>query len=288
MFDKKEDKKEKVIEPQYYMSATNMPTLNYKVYYMKKTEKLLYALLGFVVGFLVGYLFYGGIGKDEFGDPTTITHILDVVIPSFVGLIAAKVFIPIRTAQIVNKRRRLLNVQFRDMLDSLNTSIGSGKNVPDSFASVYEDMKMQYEEGSFIVDELEIILSGIHNNIDIEVMLMDFGERSGIDDIKSFANVFQISYRKGGNLKEIIHNTHSILSDKMNIKEEIETVVTASKMEQNIMLIMPVIIVGMIKTMSPDFAGNFVKGAGLVSTTIAIVMFGVAYFIGKKILDIKI
>lgn len=288
MFGKKEDKKEKVIEPQYYMSATNMPTLNYKVYYMKKTEKLLYALLGFVVGFLVGYLFYGGIGKDEFGDPTTITHILDVVIPSFVGLIAAKVFIPIRTAQIVNKRRRLLNVQFRDMLDSLNTSIGSGKNVPDSFASVYEDMKMQYEEGSFIVDELEIILSGIHNNIDIEVMLMDFGERSGIDDIKSFANVFQISYRKGGNLKEIIHNTHSILSDKMNIKEEIETVVTASKMEQNIMLIMPVIIVGMIKTMSPDFAGNFVKGAGLVSTTIAIVMFGVAYFIGKKILDIKI
>lgn len=288
MFGKKEDKKEKVAEPQYYMSATNMPTLNYKVYYMKKTEKLAYAILAFVVGFAVGYLFYGGIGKDEFGEPTTITHILNIVIPSITGIVAAIVFIPVRTSQIITKRRRILNVQFRDMLDSLNTSIGSGKNVPDSFASVYEDMKMQYEEGSYIVDEIAIILSGIHNNIDIEVMLTDFAERSGIDDIKSFANVFQISYRKGGNLKEIIHNTHSILSDKMNIKEEIETVVTASKMEQNIMLFMPVIIVGMIKMMSPDFADNFVKGSGLASTTIAIGLFIAAYFIGKKILDIKI
>lgn len=288
MFEKKEGKKNKVAEPQYYMSATNMPTLNYKVYYMKKTEKLAYSILAFFVGFSVGYLFYGGIGKDEFGEPTTITYILNIAIPCVVGIVAAIVFIPVRTAQIINKRRKTLNIQFRDMLDSLNTSIGSGKNVPDSFASVYEDMKMQYEEGSFIVDELEIILSGIHNNIDIEILLSDFAERSGIDDIRSFANVFQISYRKGGNLKEIIHNTHSILSDKMNIKEEIETVVTASKMEQNIMLVMPVIIVGMIKMMSPDFADNFVKGSGLISTTVAIGLFIAAYFIGKKILDIKI
>ena len=63
---KKEEKEPP--EPQYYTSATNMPTLNYKVYYMSKVEKLLYSLLAFAVGAGVGYLFYGGMGKNEFGD----------------------------------------------------------------------------------------------------------------------------------------------------------------------------------------------------------------------------
>jgi len=48
-------------EPQYYMSATNMQMLNYKVYYMSKLEKILYFLLAFIVGAAVGYLFYGGV-----------------------------------------------------------------------------------------------------------------------------------------------------------------------------------------------------------------------------------
>ena len=283
---KKEEKEPP--EPQFYTSATNMPTLNYKVYYMSKVEKLLYSLLAFAVGAGVGYLFYGGMGKNEFGEATTTTYVLNTVISCIVGAIAAKLFIPIRTKQIIDKRRKQLSVQFRDMLDSLNTSLGSGKNVPDSFSTVYGDMKLQYEEGAFILNELEIILSGMQNNIAIEDMLYDFGTRSGIDDIKSFADVFKISYRKGGNMKDIIRNTHAILSDKMEIKEEIETTVSASKMEQKIVLVMPILIIGMVKVVSQEFAANFTTFAGIASTTVAIVLFIAAYFIGKKILDIKI
>lgn len=53
-------KKEKELEPQYYMSETNMPVLNYRVYYMGKLEKILTFLFAFAVGAAVGYLFYGG------------------------------------------------------------------------------------------------------------------------------------------------------------------------------------------------------------------------------------
>ena len=58
-------KKDKVIEPQYYVSATNMRTYNYKVYHMPVYEKILFFLLAFAVGAGIGYLFYGGIGKDH-------------------------------------------------------------------------------------------------------------------------------------------------------------------------------------------------------------------------------
>lgn len=281
-------KKNAIKEPEYYTSATNIPTLNYKVYYMTPMEKAVTFLIAFVAGALVGYLFYGGIGKDEFGQATTLTIVLNILIPTLVGTLAGKLFVPMRVKSIIEKRKKELSHQFRDMLDALTTSLNAGKNVTDAFFSVYGDLKIQYEEDTYILKELEVIISGIHNNIAIEDVLEDFGKRSDNDDIQSFANVFMISYRKGGNIKDIIRNTHEILSDKMEISEDIETLVTSNKMEQNIMILMPIALISIIKMMSPEFAANFVTTTGIISTTFSIAIFVAAYFIGKSVLDIKI
>lgn len=275
-------------EPQYYLSATNVPTYNYKVYYMKPMEKVLYFVLAFVVGAAVGYLFYGGIGKDEFGQATTLTHILDIVISSIVGIAAGIMYLPIRTKQILNKKRNDLKLQFRELLDALSTSLGSGKNVMDAFKSAYDDLSIIYSEEASIIQELSVIIDGIHNNVDVEKSLMDFGLRSGIEDIESFANVFETCYRKGGNIKDVIKNTQQIITEKMEVEMEIQTVVAASSNEQMIMTVLPIGLIAIIKMMSPEFAGNFVTPVGLIATTIAIVMFVAAYFVGKKILAIKI
>ena len=276
-------------EPQYYTSAvTNIPTLNYKVYYMSKKESVAYFVLAFIVGAAVGYLFYGGLAKDEFGQETLLTWILNVTISVAVGGVAGKLFLPVRTGQIIHKRRQQLSNQFRDMLDALTTSLGAGNNVTDSFRAAKEDLQMQYEEDAFILKELDVILKGMYNGVPIEEMLYDFGTRSGIDDIKSFAEVFKVSYRKGGNMKDIIRNTHAILNDKMEIREDIETVVTSNKTEQNMMIVMPIVLIAVIKGMSPEFAANFATVTGVISTTIAIGCFVAAYYIGKMILDIDI
>lgn len=276
------------MEPQYFLSATNIPTYNYKVYYMTVIEKTMYFLLAFAVGAAVGYLFYGGIGKDEFGEATKLTRILDITISSILGLVAGILFVPIRREQIIEKQIRTLKSQFRDMLEALTTNLSTGKNVMDSFLSVYEDLKVQYDEGAYILKELEVIISGMANNIDIEDLLYDFGQRSGAEDIESFANVFKICYRKGGNIKDTIRNTHSILSEKMEIVEDIETVVTANKTEQNIMLVMPIGLIAVMKNMSPEFADNFTTFAGILATTVAVILFVISYFIGKKVLSIKV
>ena len=284
----KQKKEKKVREPQWYSSVTNLPTYNYKVYYMTVTEKVLYFLLAFVLGAAVGYLFYGGIGKDDLGQRTTVTWVLDGIVTIGVGLLAGFLFLPVRTNQIRDKKQRELNSQFRDFLEAFNTSIGAGKNVVDSIHAVHGDMKMQYEEDAFIVKELEVILSGMANNFDIEDLIEDLGVRSGNEDIISFANVFRICYRKGGNLKQTINSTHAILSDKMEIKEDIETIVTSNKTEQTIMIFMPIALIGVIKVMSPDFGDNFTTVAGIISTTVAVGLFIASYFVGRKILDIKL
>lgn len=285
---KKEKKEKEPLEPQYYASPTGIPTYNYRVYYMSRIEKILYFLAAFVVGAAIGYLFYGGIGKDDLGNATTLTYVLDIIVCAVTGGIAGKMFLPIRTKQIIKKRKNDLRLQFRELLDALATSIGSGKNIVDSFKAAYDDLSIIYSEDASIIKELAIILDGNNNNIDIEKSLMDMGLRSGIGDIISFANVFETCYRKGGDIKDVIKNTQQIINEKMEAQMDIETIVTSSKTEENVMTVLPIAIIAMIKMMSPDFSANFVTPVGIISTTIAIVMFVIARKVGQKILDIKI
>ena len=86
----------------------------------------------------------------------------------------------------------------------------------------------------------------------------------------------------------MIRNTHSIINDKMEIESEIKTRVATNNMQQKIMIVVPIVLVALIKSMSPEFAANFATTTGILATTFAIVMFVVAYFVGKKILEIRL
>ena len=210
------------------------------------------------------------------------------MISGLTGLLAVRMFLPGRAKSLAESRRKKLNLQFRDMLSSLTTVLDTGSNVSDAFLSVREDLRVQYDEDAYILQELNIIIAGSNNGLNIEDLIYDLGLRSGIDDIKDFAEVFKITYRKGGNFKEIIKNTNEIISEKIEINEDIETTIAGNKMEQKMMIAMPIILIGIIKMVSSDFADKFVSETGLVSTTIAIVMFVASYVIAKKIMDIKV
>lgn len=275
-------------EPLYETSGTNRQMINYKVYQMSANEKTLYFILAFIIGAAVAYLFYGGIGKDAYGNPTALTYICDIVIMTIVGFVAARLFMPIRKEQILEKRQARLRSQFIDLLDSLSSSISSGKNVPNAFTAAREDLLVQYQPNDYIVQEVDNIISGIQNNIDVGSMLVNFGERSGIQDIKTFGRVFETAYSKGANLRDVIRNSHAILSNKVTIEEEIETKIAGGKNEQNIMVIMPIILIGVLKMSGGDFAANFTTPVGIVCTTVALAAFVGAYLMGQKIMDIEV
>ncbi len=275
-------------EPLYEVSGTNRTMLNYKVYKLTANEKALFFIIAFVIGAAVAYLFYGGIGKDEYDNPTLLTYILDITVMSVIGLASGLIFLPIRKEQIIVSRQKKLRTQFIDLLDSLAASITAGKNVPGAFVAAREDLLVQYPADAFIINEVENIISGIENNIDVGSMLVNFGERSGIKDIRVFGRVFETAYAKGANLKDVIRNSHLILSTKCEIESEIETKVASNKNEQNIMAVMPILLVGMIKLTSDDFSKNFTTVTGIICTTIAIVAFVGAYMLGRKILKIEV
>jgi len=278
--------KRKEKEPQYISSALNNPMINYRVYYMSKSEKLMYFFLSFVVGGFVGWIFYGGLFTYD-GEPTLATKISNVIVFCVVGLIAAKVFVPAIGDMLKGRRDKALRLQFRDMLETLTASLAAGNTVADSFVNARNDLLNQYPETEYIIVELTEILSGVKNGITMEEMLTAFGERADNEDIQNFSNVIGNCYRMGGDFRTVVRKTRDIISDKMAIEDEIATKIASNKLQHNAMCIMPIALVAMLKLSSPAFAANLASFLGVFVTTIAIAIFVASYFWGRKIIDIR-
>lgn len=277
-------KKENV--SQYCASRINTQVMDYRVYVMKPAEKMMYMILLLIVGGAVGLIFYGGLFKEE-GEATLFTHISNIVVFAVVGLVAIKFILPMITETLRKKRINKLKTQFCDFASALTNALASGMNVNDSLNAVIVDLKSQYSDDDFIVREVQEIINGIKNNIPVEEMLGDFGERSGIPEISNFSSVFSICYRTGGDIKSVVRRTTEIISEKIMVSSEIETTLTSNKMQMNIMNVLPIFIVLMMRIMSPEFASSFGSVVGVIGLTISVALTIGAFKLGQKILDIK-
>lgn len=257
-------------EPYQVKSGLIGETTDYNTYFPTFTERILWFLVGMVVSGAVLYIFYERI-----------------LVSIIVGMICGFAFVPMRKNQVIKKRQQRLTTQFRGLLDALSTSIGAGKNMFDAFSAAADDLTVQFSAEADIVQEVQIVRMGINNNIPIENLLLNFAERSGLEDIYNFANVFATCYKKGANIKDVIKNTATILGDKIEIQMELETMVSGQKSEQNIMLVMPVLFILLMKSMGGELI-DLQSPVGILSVSASIVIFVAAYFVSKKILDIKL
>lgn len=264
----KKVKEKKVKLPEYSETGG----LNYAVYYMKPMERLAYILLAAAALFALGWVFYQN------------------VILSAILALGGFAYPAVRTKQIIAKRRQQLNLQFKDMLYSLSSAIGSGSSVERAMTSTLEDMERQYIGGdAYIVKELELIVSKLEMNQNIEDLFADLGERSGIDDIRTFANIFEISKRTGGNLIQIIRQTSNVIAEKIETKTEIDTILAEKKMEQKVLTIMPIGLVFLLtKTTNGFMDPIFTTWPGRGVATLGLLLILVGYLWGKKLTDIQV
>lgn len=262
---KKNTDKNRIEEKKYLFKNA----IIYAEYDMSKSEIMIVFIIGCLAGYLAGYVFYGV-----------------VLISIIAGLIVGIFAVPKYRQMKIDKQKQIIRNQFKSLLESISFSLSAGKTVIDSFIGAKEDLLMQYSEKDYIVKEIENIIVGLNNNFNIEDMLYDLADRSESEDIKNFASVFDTCYRSGGQIKEVILSTYRLINDKLEISMEIETMVASSKMEQNMMTIMPVIFVFILNSMGSEITGRGTS-LGYISTTIALILFGIAHIAGKRILNIK-
>lgn len=132
-----------------------------------------------------------------------------------------------------------LTIAFRDLLMYLQNSLLAGYSPENGMREAVRGLEHLYGEQHLIVAESRLIVSRMENGYSMERALEEFGQSSGVDEIRQFAEVFTVAKRTGGEIGRIIRQTGGVLQDKLELKRELHTAVAAKEMEFRIMSLVP-------------------------------------------------
>ena len=211
----------------------------------------------------------------------------------WMGIILAvplSLLLPLRMKKTLAKNRReRLAAQFRDGIISVASALTAGYAIENAWQEAAGEMAMVYGEEGEVTREFRGICRKLATNSTSEEAVKDLAERSGIPEIRQFAEVFAAAKRTSGNLAPILRDTADLLGKKLKLKEEIRTMVAAKRMEQNIMNLMPAMILIYINMGSPGFTDPLYEGiTGRLFMTVCLAVYVFAIWLGQKILQVDI
>ena len=192
-------------------------------------------------------------------------------------------------SRLIRERRKRLNYQFKDALTSLSVAVHAGYSVENAFGKALEEVERIHGEDSMMAEEIRLMLHKVRMNRTFEEAFADFAQRSGLEDVRSFADVFLAARRSGGELMKIIARTAEIIAEKIRIQEDIMTATAAKRLEQRVMAIIPILIVFYMDITSPGFFDVLYEtSAGRIIMTICLIIYAAACGMAKRCLEIRV
>lgn len=194
-----------------------------------------------------------------------------------------------KVKELDKKMRLEMEREFKELILAVSANLSAGYSVENAFRESYNDIVLIYGKDSVMAKEIYYMMQLLSNNYQMEDILIDLGRRSQVEDIQEFASVFQIAKRRGGDIRAAIANTASVLSDKIEVRREIRTVMSEKEFEQKIMRYIPFVIIGYISITSRGFFDRLYHSlTGILVMTGCLAIYIVAWVISEKILEIEI
>lgn len=183
-----------------------------------------------------------------------------------------------------NKDKRLLQ-QFGECILSVGGAVKAGYAAENAFVESMKDMEMMYGAEAEIMEELVQIKGGLVNNLPLERLLQEMGQRTQLEEIQEFAEIFAITKRNGGSLADIIHMTAHNITGSLAMEEEINTLLASKRLEQKVMNLMPFLLVLYLQTTTPGYFDIFFQDfTGVLMMTAFLVWYIAAYGLSEYIL----
>lgn len=181
-----------------------------------------------------------------------------------------------------------MNLELREGLQGIAAALHAGYSVENAFAEAEKDLQLLYGGSSVLVPELQKLSGKLQLNHPVEEALFELAERSGIEDIRRFAEIFQTAKRMGGNLLAVTRTTANRISEKIEVKREISAMIAGKKMEAEIMKAIPVGMIVYFRICSPGFLDPLYRGEGRIVMTVLLLLYLIAYFWSERIIRIDV
>lgn len=245
--------------------------MNYNIYELSgKEKKMLWTVL--IAGlFLAGSLFF--------------KSLLPVILFPAIKRRCQQVYADF----LMEKRKKQLLFQFRDLLYELASSFSTGMHMAEAIKESAQKLKSIYGGDSYIVTELSLMTEKIAaGETDISVW-EDFSKRSGLEDVSDFVLVFRVCRETGGDFISVLNDAAYLTGEKILLENDIKTMMVQKKYEGYIITLMPFFILLFLRVTSPGYLDPvYTTTAGRIIMMAALLLIISAYGIIRKIVMVEI
>ncbi len=244
---------------------------DYRRYHRRSADILLCTAQALLLSLLISWLFY----RSPWG------------MLAFVGVWPFLYWGRKRTE--IKKQQQRLREQFKECIRVVTASLYSGYSVENAFLEAEKELTRLLGQKAEMCRELRVINQQIRLNIPVEALLADLADRSGVEEIVRFGQVFGFAKRNGSDFARVLRETSQRIGDKIELERELQTMVAARRLEQRIMNVIPMGILFFVDLTSPGFLQVMYSGVpGRLIMSLCLLVYGGAYLLSGKIVDIRI
>ena len=238
---------------------------SYDKYTFTPKQRIRYAATGAAIGAVVVWLAYQSLYALPLGAACAAAYV-----------ISAK-------KKLIKERRDTLKYHFRDLLSSLHTSLAAGYSLENAVRSSYSDMRHLHGDDDIVTKEMKNIVWQMSVQRPVEDLFRELGERSSVEDIRSFGEVLAIAKRSGGSMDKVMTHAWRTLSEKIDTAKEVDSLTAARRYEQGIMSLMPAGMIIYLKIGFPGFLDPlYGSAAGVLIMTVLLALYAAAFLLGRK------
>ncbi len=191
--------------------------------------------------------------------------------------------------ELADRRKQQLAIEFKELLLGVAAALKGGYALENAFLEAGGEVAALFGKESLMAVEMELLAKRMQNRIPLENGLTDLGARSGVEEIRDFAEILSIARHAGGSLDSMIHRTAGMIAGRLEVKREIRGYIAARQFELKIMNLVPFGIVGYVSLASPGyFSVLYHNAAGVLVMSGALAGYVTAYLAGKRLVDIEV
>ena len=190
---------------------------------------------------------------------------------------------------IANRKKKLL-LEFRDFLFSLSTSFATGRHMTEGLKEAESYLFEIHGEKGLLQGELQYMIKAIDETGASDlVVLSTFAERTKLEDIYLFTDVFRACRETGGDLVSSMHKAALMISDKIHLENEMKTMVSQKKLEGRMIAVMPFLMIFFLQWMSPGYLEvMYTTAGGRCLMTLALAMNLFAYLWMERMTNVEL
>ena len=171
----------------------------------------------------------------------------------------------------------------------MSAALSAGYSPENAVREAAKELEQLYGSRDEVVREFKLMVRKLNINRPVEMVLMEAAEELELDDLQSFAEVFGVARRSGGQLVAIIGDTVDVMEEKQETEAEVATVLSGKQFEQKILAVFPLALIGYLNLSAGDFFSVlYTTVFGRAAMTVCLAVYLAAMCLSWKISRIRV